>query len=585
MTLEQIGVRATVENIGKFTSDMGRYNRAIGDAEKVTNQFAERAGKAGRALVAISAPLIALGGLSLRAAINFETAFIGIEKTVDATEEQFTQLSDSIREMALEIPVGAVQLANLGQIAGQLGIQVENIEDFIRVMADLGVTTDLAAGNAAVALARFINITGLSQEKVDRLGATIVELGNNLATSESEILTFATRIASAGQLAGLTDAQIIGVGASLSELGQRAEAGGTAVQRVLIEMVSAIAEAGNELEIFAATAGLSAQQFADLFERDAGEAFTRFVEGLGRAGDDKIRILNELGLGDARLLRAFLALSGAGDKLRENIDLASLAFEENIALVKEAERVYASAGSRVSVARNRFNNMLITIGDQLTPAFLKLLDAMAPVLDFVGRMAEKSPTLTLVVIGLAVAVGGLGLALIGISLILPGIVALLPLLTGGVAALTGVFAGLSIAMGPITLIVLGIAAAVIVGILIWRRYTEQVEAVIDVVLTLLKWLNPLTSALGLITEFTGLNTGVSGFGSIFADGGVQRAPGTALVGERGPELVRLPAMAQVSPMAPAGTSNVFNVTANYSSPQTPQSIRLDLESIRMRFGT
>ncbi len=585
MTLEQIGVRATVENIGKFTSDMGRYNRAIGDAEKVTNQFAERAGKAGRALVAISAPLIALGGLSLRAAINFETAFIGVQKTVDATEEQFAELSATIREMALEIPASTTELAALGETAGQLGIRVENIAEFTRVMAALGVTTNVSSQEAATALARLVNITGLGQDQFDRLGATIVDLGNNLATTEAEILNFGLRIASAGRIAGLTEAEILGIGAALSAVGVQAQAGGTAVQRVLLGITQAVATQSEELEVFARTAGLTTQQFADLFERQAGEAFTRFVEGLAASGDDAFVILEELGLADQRLLRAFLSLAGGGDLLRESITLGTNAFAANTALMAEAERRYASVASQVSIARNRFNEMLITIGDQLVPAFVKLLDVMAPVLDFVGRMAERFPTATLVVIGLAIAVGALGLALIGISLLLPGLVVLFPALAGGITLTAIATGGLALAMSPITLTILAVSAAVIVGILIWRRYTEQVEAVIDVVLTLLKWLNPLTAALGLITEFTGLNTGVSGFGSIFADGGVQRAPGTALVGERGPELVRLPAMAQVTPTAPAGATTHFNVTANYASPQTPQSIRLDLESIRMRFGT
>jgi hypothetical protein len=52
-----------------------------------------------------------------------------------------------------------------------------------------------------------------------------------------------------------------------------------------------------------------------------------------------------------------------------------------------------------------------------------------------------------------------------------------------------------------------------------------------------------------------------------------------MVGERGPEVVMMPAGSTVQP----NTYNTnYNVNANYSNPQQPQSIGMDLEYIRMR---
>ena len=56
------------------------------------------------------------------------------------------------------------------------------------------------------------------------------------------------------------------------------------------------------------------------------------------------------------------------------------------------------------------------------------------------------------------------------------------------------------------------------------------------------------------------------------------------MGEKGPELVNLPAGAQVTPTG-SSRSNTFNVTANYTQRQDPASIRLDLEAIMMRLAT
>lgn len=578
MAIRDIGVRTVIQGLSGFTSGIARYNRSIEGAERATQRFGERAQKAAIALGALSVPLLALGFVSGRAAINFETAFTGIEKTVTATEAQFAELSDAIRVMAQEIPVGTTELAGLGETAGQLGIQVEALEEFIRVMADLGVTTNLSAEQAATSLARLVNITQTGQDDFDRLGATIVDLGNNLATTESEILTFALRIASAGQLAGVTDAQILGLGGALSALGVRAEAGGTAVQRVLLAMVEAVALTTKELEVFADAAGVTAQEFADLFERDAGEAFNRFVEGLARAGDSAILVLRDLGLEDARLTRSFLALAGGGDLLRRSLDLATTAFAENTALVTEAERRYATAASKIQVARNQLNELFIIIGTNVVPVLLKMIEVLRPVVMFFQRMATQFPTLTLLVIGAGVVLGGLAIILGALAVILPGLFALTLLFAGGLS-LSAIAAGaLAIALSPITLIALGIAAALIAGAIIWDRYREGVLRVIDVIRTLLQWLNPLTAALGLLETITGVDVPlIRGF----AHGGVQGHTGPAIVGERGPELVNLPAGASVTPIS---RSSVTNVTANYTNPQDPATIRLDLESLNMLAG-
>ena len=66
-----------------------------------------------------------------------------------------------------------------------------------------------------------------------------------------------------------------------------------------------------------------------------------------------------------------------------------------------------------------------------------------------------------------------------------------------------------------------------------------------------------------------------------AHGGAVTRGGAAIVGERGPEMVSLPAGAVVSPIS---RSTSFNVTANYSRPQEPQSIRHDLEALAMASG-
>ncbi|MFA8306615.1 phage tail tape measure protein, partial [Paenibacillus alvei] len=176
----------------------------------------------------ITAPLAAAGGAALKASVDYETAFTGVVKTVDASKEKLAEFKQEIRDMSKEIPAAATSIAKVAESAGQLGIKNEALMGFTRTMTDMGVATNMASDEAATALARLANITQMPQKNFDRLGSTVVALGNNLATTESEIVEMGLRLAGAGHQIGLTEAQTLSFAGALSSVGIEAEAGGSA---------------------------------------------------------------------------------------------------------------------------------------------------------------------------------------------------------------------------------------------------------------------------------------------------------------------------------------------------------------------
>lgn len=81
---------------------------------------------------------------------------------------------------------------------------------FTATMADLDATTNLTADSASSDFAKFANITNLNQSLFENMGSSVVELGNNLATTEQEIVSMAMRIAAAGTQAGMTPGEDFG---------------------------------------------------------------------------------------------------------------------------------------------------------------------------------------------------------------------------------------------------------------------------------------------------------------------------------------------------------------------------------------
>lgn len=173
----------------------------------------------------VTMPIAGLAGVSAKAAIDFESAFAGVRKTVNASESDMKKLETGIRDMAKEMPTAATEIAGVAEAAGQLGIKTDSILGFTKTMVMLGDSTNMSAEEAATSLARLANITGMSQNDFDRLGSTIVALGNNLATTESEITSMGLRLAGAGHQVGMSEAQIMSFAGALSSVGIEAEAG------------------------------------------------------------------------------------------------------------------------------------------------------------------------------------------------------------------------------------------------------------------------------------------------------------------------------------------------------------------------
>ena len=185
---------------------------------KEFQQIGEKMTAAGKSLLPLMAAIGAIGAASVSASIQFESSFAGVKKTVDATTEELDQLAESARAAALVKPVDVNDINQIMELGGQLGIATDQLEKFASVIGDLDVATNMDIEGASTNLAQFMNICGTATENIDRLGSTLVGLGNNSATTESAIMDMAMRIAGSGTQIGMTESQIMGLSASLSSV-------------------------------------------------------------------------------------------------------------------------------------------------------------------------------------------------------------------------------------------------------------------------------------------------------------------------------------------------------------------------------
>lgn len=395
-----------LEEAGKKIDDLG--NR-IKNASKNISSVGDSLTKS------VTAPIVAGAGIAIKAAMDYESAFAGVKKTVDGTAQDFEKLSSGIREMSKTMPASAVEIANVAEAAGQLGIKKEDILSFSKTMIDLGESTNLSATDAATAIAKLANITGMTSDDYSRFGSAVVALGNNFATTEADIVNMSTRLASAGTMAGLTNQEILALATAMSSVGIEAEAGGTAMSQTLATIGKAVDTASEDVQKFATVAGMSAEEFAATWKEKPMDALKAFISGLqemDKQGYSSTAILEDLGMSGVRQSNMLKALGLAFGTVEDATKLANEAWSENTALSKEAGQRYETTESKVRMLKNQVTDLAIEFGGPLLDAIRDSLEAGKPFIKWASDLAKKFSSLSkeqqqsiLKWVGLAAAIG------------------------------------------------------------------------------------------------------------------------------------------------------------------------------------
>ena len=380
-------------SLAKTNKALIEHTEKADKATKALNDFGDRAEKVGDKMQSVggkmskylTTSILGAGAAASKAAVDYEDAFAGVRKTVDGSEEDFAKLNEQILDMSTNLPTSATEIAGVAEAAGQLGIAVEDIGNFTEVMTELGMSTNLSAEEAASSLAKFANVTKMNAKDYDKLGATIVDLGNHYATTEADIVSMSTRLAATGEIVGYTQPQMLAISTALSSVGIEAEAGGSAFSKLSKQVALAVAQGGESLKEWADVAGVSADEFKQAYEKDALGALSMFIDGLNdtsRLGKSSIEILNDMGITEVRMSNAVLALSASGGILNDTLDTANAAWEDNSALQNEVSKRLETTGSKLTLAKNELTKTAIVMGDNFLPTIAELAGK-------VGEAAEK----------------------------------------------------------------------------------------------------------------------------------------------------------------------------------------------------
>ncbi|MCK5431412.1 MAG: phage tail tape measure protein [Gammaproteobacteria bacterium] len=356
--------------------------------KKGLNSAADRAKRVGKIGQNVGAALTGVGvaaAFAVRALTNsfmeLDTAMARVRKTTGASTAEIDELKDAFIELSKEMPASAAELAEVGAVAGQLGIKGKaNILEFTETASMMATAFDVSSEEAATALAKLSNIYDIPISETDRLASAINALGNTTAAKEGEILAFTGSLGASARMLGFTATESVSMGASLISMGMDASDAGTRLNSAFSVMAQNTEEAGELL-------GMSGDKFKEAFGQDQIGTINRLIAKIKGIDDSMERTTAATDVFGRIGAKAIIGLSANVDDFATNLDTAASAYELNTSLTEEYANATDTAAAKLKIAKNQLNAAKIALGGQMAPALIFVAKAIGGVANALSNMS------------------------------------------------------------------------------------------------------------------------------------------------------------------------------------------------------
>ncbi len=428
-----------------------QFEKTLRTSEKMLESTAKKFEVVGRKMTTfITAPLLAVGGLSVKAFSDFDSAMVestsimgNVSAEMDATMRQTARsLAINGKTSAEELAKSYYFLASAGFNAEQSVAALSVVEKFSVAGAfDMANATDLLT-DAQSALGLTTKDVASNQENMIMLGDVLVKaniLANASVQQFSEALT--NEAGPAIKQYNMDLEEGVAILATYADQGLKGNVAGSMFGRMVRMLISSINENG---EAFKAL-GVDTTEFAATGKNLKGviEGITNATNGLGPA--EKAAALESLGF-KARIQQAILPLLGATDKIKNY----EAALKKAGGITQEvAEKQMKSFGNQMKMLKNNIVDVAITIGDILAPYIEKLNEKIKAAIEYWRSFSKEGQTTIVWISSIAAAIGPLLLIMgsltkalvsltIGLRIITMMGASVFPILSGGALAATGV---------------------------------------------------------------------------------------------------------------------------------------------------
>ena len=399
-------------------------------------------------------------GASVRAAVEFESAMSDVRKVVPGLEsaEGFRQMKQEVIGLSRELPVSAEGLAAIMAAAGQAGIPREELAQFTRQAAQMGVAFDMTAEEAGEAMAKLRTSLNISQPEVVSLGDAMNHLSNNMASSASEVVEFMLRAGAFGKQVKMTTEQTAALGSAMIAAGAAPEVAATSFRNLIKALAAGDSATARQSAAFK-TLGLDVIEVAKNMQTDAvGTMRDVFLRIQKLPAEMRISVIKEVFGDEARALTPLITNMKLFDQA---MGLVGDSSKYAGSMLKEFESRAGTSANNFQIFQNNIKALQIALGEGLLPAINLVLKILSPLISIVAQLAGQFPLLTAVIVTFTAALAALIIAA-------PAIVAFISILGSlkvalGISSLAVGWAGLQ----TVVIVAVSSMTAALAGFITW----------------------------------------------------------------------------------------------------------------------
>ena len=467
--------RKQVAAYQKQLKDLGDQQKSLRNAMDAKQDASDRFGQAkGRLSGAATTVGVAAAPLAAAtvAAEQFESAMADVRKVVDfETPQQFKEMNADILALSQSLPMSAEGIAQIVAAGGQSGIAREDLMAFAQDAVKMGIAFDITADQAGEMMAKWRTAFAMSQDEVVTLADKVNYLSNVTAASSGDISDIVTRVGPLGEVAGVNAGQIAAMGASMAGVGVQSEIAATGIKNMMLGLVSGASATKSQAEAFAAL-GLNATDVAQRMQTDAQGTIIDVLTRI-RELPKEAQAANLKDLFGSESISAIAPLLTQLDNLKTNFDRVGAASQYAGSMQAEYEARAGTTANQLQLTKNNIMALAVSIGSVLLPPLNELLSSTSTVIGTMADWAAQNPEITSGLLTVAGTVAGLVLTMLTVNAAVAGWNNLrasinLFIQTTKLAAAASRAMGLAMAMTPMGMAVVAIAA-VVAGILyLWN---------------------------------------------------------------------------------------------------------------------
>ena len=353
---------------------------------------------------------------SVQAYADMEGEMANVRKFTGMTEEDVAKLNEEFKK--IDTRTSREDLNKLAQEAGRLGLQSqEDVLGFVKAADQINVALDDLGEGATLTLSKLTDIFGDKQrlgveQSLLSVGSVINELSQNCTASAPYLGDFAQRLAGVGKQANMTIPEIMGFAAVLDSQGQAVEMSATALSQLIMKLFQDPAK-------IAKATGMDLQAFSKVLKEDTNEALLMLLERLHSLGDISALapIFDAMGTDGARASAVIAALAGNIDMVKQQQQVANVAFKEATSVTTEYNIQNNTVQAQLDKAKKGFNEMAVELGKKLAPAMKyaitgtsAMMHVLSSTISFISEYAATIISTTAAIVAYTVVVNASNIA-------------------------------------------------------------------------------------------------------------------------------------------------------------------------------